>query len=108
LEGKDWLVGNKLTFADLAFAPWNDRIDTIMSYPPCSPEQNPIRDFPNVEAWHKRVTSRESWVKSMEIRDKLMDQLGLMPNGMPKGVTNFKEYEAKIKADAEAEAAGKQ
>lgn len=99
LKGKDWLVGDKFTFADLAFAPWNDRTDTIMRFPPVSPEENPIRDFPNVYAWHQRVTSRDTWKKCMEIRDKLMDEQGLLPNGMPKGVNNMKEYEARMAAE---------
>lgn len=44
----------------------------------------------------------------MEIRDKLMDEQGLQSNGMPKGITNIKEYEeliAKHAAAAAAEAA---
>lgn len=28
LEGKTWLVGDKCTFADLAFMPWNTRLDS--------------------------------------------------------------------------------
>ncbi|KAI2785479.1 hypothetical protein F4815DRAFT_440707 [Daldinia loculata] len=54
--------------------------------------------FSNVKAWHERMTSRDSWKAIMEVRDKLMDEQGLMWNGMPKGIKNFQEYEAKIKA----------
>ncbi|KAF4624289.1 hypothetical protein G7Y89_g13884 [Cudoniella acicularis] len=105
LKGKDWLVGNKFTYADLVFAPWNDRIDTIMGYPPAPPEENPIRKFPAVDDWHKRIVSRPTWKKCMEIRDRLMDEQGLMPNGMPKGISNMEQYEAKIKAEEAAKAA---
>ncbi|KAF7863965.1 hypothetical protein EAF04_006930 [Stromatinia cepivora] len=101
LAGKEWLVGDKYTFADIVFAPWNDRIDTLVGYPPCAPEDNPIREFPNLDAWHSRVTSKSAWKKCMEIRARLMDEMGLMPNGMPKGVSNMDEYQAKIKADEE-------
>ncbi|PQE10378.1 glutathione S-transferase protein [Rutstroemia sp. NJR-2017a WRK4] len=102
LEGKQWLVGNKFTFADLSFAPWNDRIDTLFSYPPCSYEDNLIRKFPNVDAWHKRITERPAWKRSMIDREKRMDALGLMPNGMPKGVSNMEQYIAKMEAEGDA------
>jgi glutathione S-transferase len=35
LEGKQWLVGEKMTYADLAFTTWNDRVDAILA---CAPE----------------------------------------------------------------------
>jgi len=98
LEGKQWLVGDKITFADLSFATWNDRIDSLIL---CTPEAK-FDGFPNVKAWHERMTSRPSWTKAMQTREKLMDEQGLMPNGMPKGIANMAEYEAKMKADAEA------
>ncbi|OTA63672.1 glutathione S-transferase [Hypoxylon sp. EC38] len=94
LEGKQWLVGNKMTYADMAWVTWNDRVDTALGVP----EPDKFNGFPNVKAWHDRMTSRESWKKIMEKRAELMDEQGLMPNGMPKGITNFQEYEAMIKA----------
>ena len=93
LEGKQWLVGNKCTFADLAFATWNDRIDTLILVFP----DNKFEGFSNVKSWHERMISRHSWKKAMETRAKLMDDQGLLWNGMPKGVTSMKEYEEKIK-----------
>lgn len=102
LSGKKWLVGDKYTFADIIFAPWNDRIDTLFGYPPCAAEDNPIREFPNVDAWHSRVTARRTWKKCMEIRAGLMEELGLMSNGMPKGVGNMEEYQARIKKEESA------
>lgn len=41
----------------------------------------------------------------MAIRDKLMDEQGLQPNGMPKGVNSMKEYE-ELMAKQAAEKAG--
>ncbi|KAF2837869.1 glutathione S-transferase [Patellaria atrata CBS 101060] len=76
LEGKEWLVGDKITFADLAFPTWNDRIDAIILCPP----EAKFEAHPNVKAWHERMTSRPSWKKAMETRAKLMDEQGLMPN----------------------------
>lgn len=39
-----------------------------------------------------RMVGRESWKKVMRVRDGLMDEEGLMPNGIPKGVGSFGEY----------------
>ncbi|KAI1209077.1 glutathione S-transferase [Annulohypoxylon truncatum] len=100
LEGKQWLVGDKMTYADMAWVPWNDRVDTSLGVP----EPNKFDGFPNVKAWHERMTSLPSWKKIMETRAVLMDEQGLMWNGMPKGTKNFQEYEAKIKAESAAEA----
>ncbi|KAI0898663.1 glutathione S-transferase [Annulohypoxylon nitens] len=98
LEGKQWLVGDKMTYADMAWVPWNDRVDTSLNVP----GPNKFDGFPNVKAWHERMISLPSWKRSMELRAKLMDEQGLQWNGMPKGITNFQEYEAKIKAENEA------
>ncbi|KAL8949737.1 MAG: hypothetical protein Q9222_004183 [Ikaeria aurantiellina] len=95
LAGKQWLVGDKCTFADLSFVTWNDRMDMVLG----APSSKPLRSFPNVEAWHTRMTSRESFKRAMQVRDQLMDEQGLMPNGMPKGVNNMAEYEAKMKRE---------
>ncbi|RYP69456.1 hypothetical protein DL771_006108 [Monosporascus sp. 5C6A] len=62
LEGKQWLVGDKMTYADLAFLPWNDRIDGIIL---CAPEEK-FDGLPNVQAWHERMAARPSWKKSMD------------------------------------------
>jgi glutathione S-transferase len=99
LAGREWLVGNKITFADLSFATWNDRVDSVLMTPP---EQDKFEGFPNVRNWHERMISRPSWKKAMETRAKLMDEQGLTWNGMPKGINNMAEYEAKIEADEEA------
>ncbi|KAL1874571.1 Transcriptional regulator ure2 [Paecilomyces lecythidis] len=90
LEGKTWLVGDKCTFADLAFLPWNARLDSVLLTPP---GEDPLAPYPNVQAWTQRMLSRESWKRAMEIRAQLMDQQGLTWNGMPKGINNMKEYE---------------
>jgi glutathione S-transferase len=90
LQGKDWLVGGKFTFADLAFLPWNARLDSVLLTPP---GEDPLTPYPNVQAWHQRMLARDSWKKAISTRDKLMDDQGLQPNGMPKGITNMKEYE---------------
>jgi glutathione S-transferase len=97
LKGKDWLIGGKCTFADLAFLPWNARLDSVLLTPP---GDDPLAPYPNVQAWHQRMLARGSWERVMSIRDKLMDEQGLQPNGMPKGITNMKEYEEYIERKA--------
>ncbi|KAI1496200.1 glutathione S-transferase [Biscogniauxia marginata] len=94
LEGRKWLVGDKMTYADMAFVPWNERVDTSLGVP----EPEKFNGFPNVKAWHERMTSRKSWKNAMETRARLMDEQGLMWNGMPKGTKSFSEYQAKIEA----------
>ncbi|KAI4175067.1 MAG: hypothetical protein LQ346_008130 [Caloplaca aetnensis] len=96
LHGKNWLVGDKMTFADLAFVPWNDRLDVVLMVA----EEKKFDGFPNVKAWHERMVSRPSWRKAMETRARLMDEQGLMWNGMPKGVSNMDEYMKKIGQDS--------
>jgi glutathione S-transferase len=100
LVGKSWLVGDKMTFADLAFVPWNDRLDAVLM---CEADKM-FDGFPLVKAWHKRMTSRASWKKAMGLRAKLMDEQGLTWNGMPKGVENMEEYIKLINSGAETAA----
>jgi glutathione S-transferase len=92
LEGKEWLVGDKITYADLAFLPYNDRVEWFLG----AAAEKRFDGFPNVKAWHERMTSRPSWQKCMETRDILMDEQGLMPNGMPKNMSNIQEYQTVI------------
>lgn len=94
LAGRQWLVGDKCTFADLSFVTWNDRMDMVLGVP----DSKPLKDFPNVEAWHNRMISRDSFKNAMRTREKLMDEQGLMP----KGINNMAEYEAKMKTEGDA------
>ena len=66
------------------------------------PDSKPLKEFLNAEAWHHRMISRGSFRKAMDIREKMMDEQGLMPNGMPEGVNNMAEYEDKMKREEEA------
>ncbi|GAM34916.1 glutathione S-transferase [Talaromyces pinophilus] len=105
LEGKDCLVGDKCTFADLSFLPWNCRPNALLQTPP---EVDPFEAFSNVQKWHQGMVSRDAWKRAMETRNRLIDEQGLQSNGMPKGITNIKQYEeliAKHAAAAAAEAA---
>lgn len=64
LQHRDWLVGVKIAYADLAFATWNDRSDAVLQ---CASEDK-FKGFPRVQAWHERMTSPPSWKGAMEIK----------------------------------------
>ncbi|KAK3303771.1 glutathione S-transferase [Chaetomium strumarium] len=91
---KQWLVGDKMTFADMAFMPWNFRLVEVLA---ASSWDEVWEGFPHVRAWHERMVALPSWTRAMEKRAKLMDDQGLQWNGVPKGIETFTEYEEKIK-----------
>jgi glutathione S-transferase len=99
LTDKEWLVGDKITYADLAFLPWNNLLDLILGVP----KENMLDGYPNVEKWHGRMAGRPSWKKCVEMRVGLMDEQGLGPNGMPKDVKSFQEFEEKGRSEAAAD-----
>jgi len=93
-----WLVGNKMTFADMAFVPWNFRLSEVLN----QSWDEVWEGTPHVRAWHERMIELPSWKRSMEHRARLMDEQGLQWNGVPKGIETFTEYEAQIAAETEA------
>ncbi|KAI1128156.1 glutathione S-transferase [Nemania abortiva] len=92
LQGRDWLVGEKMTYADLAFVPWNDILHECI---PMAKEDR-FKDFPNVKAWHERMTSRPSWQKLGQARKKAMEEQDLESTGMPRGISSYDDYLDKI------------
>ena len=50
-----WLVGNKLTYADLAFVPWQALIMKALSVEECD-----LDKFPLVKEWLRKLTGRET------------------------------------------------
>ncbi|KAI1440242.1 glutathione S-transferase [Annulohypoxylon stygium] len=88
LEGKEWLVGEKMTYADLSFVPWNDILHQCI---PMKAEDR-FKDFPNVQAWHDRMASRASWKFITEARKKAMEEQDLAWTGMPRGMPTYQEY----------------
>lgn len=63
LEGKKYLVGNKCTYADLAFIPWQDLVYKIC------PEFDLQKEAPNVAAWMERMRSRPAIAGLVDKRD---------------------------------------
>ncbi|KAI0388353.1 glutathione S-transferase [Xylariaceae sp. FL0594] len=98
-EESQWLVGDKMTFADMAFVPWNSRLKEVL-----------VKDWdevwkgaPHVKTWHERMVGLPSWERSMDTRARLMDEQGLQWNGVPQGIETFNDYEKKIAAGNVAE-----
>jgi glutathione S-transferase len=50
-----WLVGNKLSYADIAFIPWQAGVHTVLVEDGFNEDE-----FPNEKEWFGRITSRES------------------------------------------------
>lgn len=69
LEGKQYLVGDKLTYADLAFVPWQNAIAKI------DPEFDAQKEAPNTVAWMERMKARPAVA---ELLVKLQEQLKQM------------------------------
>lgn len=69
LKGKDWLVGDKCTYADLSFFMWNNNIGMIFGGR--SPDWT-VDDYPNFKKWHDSMASRESVKKALAARDKAL------------------------------------
>lgn len=94
---QQFLVGDKHTYVDMAFVPWNFRLSEVLGQ-----DWDQVWDgAPNVRAWHEKMVNSDAWKRCMEIRAKAMDDQGLQWNGVPKGIETFTEYEAKIAADDE-------
>ena len=55
LEGKQYVVGNSVTLADLTLA-------SSLMY--AKQTEVPLAEFPNVEAWFARITALDGWKKS--------------------------------------------
>jgi glutathione S-transferase len=87
-----WLVGDKMTFADMSFMPWNFRLSEVL----LQPWDEVWEGAPHVRAWHERIIELPSWKRCMDIRARLMDEQGLQWNGVPKGIDTFDDYQQKI------------
>jgi glutathione S-transferase len=66
LDGKEWLVGDKCTYADLAFVAWNGAIDFFMNGRP-KEEWDPENQYPNFYKWQKAMLGRPSVLKAVSL-----------------------------------------
>lgn len=63
LEGKQYMVNDKLSYADIAFVPWQWAVDLL------KPELDGWRDeFPALAAWSGRLEARDSVKKFKAVR----------------------------------------
>lgn len=64
LKGRDWLVGDKCTYADLAFVMWNLNIEYVLKD---RPDGWNIADYPNFKRWHEAILARDSLKKVLSV-----------------------------------------
>ncbi|PCJ17107.1 MAG: glutathione S-transferase [Candidatus Cloacimonadota bacterium] len=57
LEGRKFIVGEKLTLADFSVAAFSAMIQSESS-------RFPLNDYPNIKAWLKRLDENEAWSKT--------------------------------------------
>ncbi|KID92118.1 Glutathione S-transferase, protein [Metarhizium guizhouense ARSEF 977] len=57
LEGKEYLFGNKFTYADLVFIPWNHIVEGFSKDLLAESE---AEKYPNFSGWHNRLVARSA------------------------------------------------
>jgi glutathione S-transferase len=67
LEGKQYLVGEKCTIADLAFVNWDLTLDIgLKGDAEAATAEQREKLYPNWTAWHRRVIARPAVQKMMK------------------------------------------
>lgn len=69
LKTRDWLVGDKCTYADLCFLPWQRWAPKYATNP-----DTLDTDFPHVAAWYKKLTSRAAVKKAFMDQDQAIEK----------------------------------
>jgi glutathione S-transferase len=71
LEGKQYLVGDQCTIADLAFVNWDLTLDDGLNgdQDAATMEQRE-KLYPNWAAWHRRLIARPSVQRMMEMQEE--------------------------------------
>ena len=67
--GKSYLVGDKVTFADLMFLPWNNGVATGLMGPDFAKEWE--EKYPKCWAWHQKLMERSAVKKTFEEKAKV-------------------------------------
>jgi glutathione S-transferase len=67
LESREWLVGDKCTYVDLAFLPWQAGVASFLEGEPLGCD--PAKEFPHVEAWMDRMKAKPAVAKIWEARN---------------------------------------
>lgn len=64
-----WLVGDKVTYADLIFVMWNEQIPSIFS---AFPDRFDIKKYPHYKKWAETMKERESVKKILAEQQKVI------------------------------------
>ncbi|PYH94375.1 glutathione S-transferase Ure2-like protein [Aspergillus ellipticus CBS 707.79] len=67
LATREWLVGEKLSYADLAFVPWQNGARSMLK-----DEGFDEDEFPLVKAWLERMNSRPVVRRLIEMQDRML------------------------------------
>ncbi|KAJ5226100.1 glutathione S-transferase nitrogen catabolite repression regulator [Penicillium chermesinum] len=65
LEGKEYLVGEKYSYADAVFVPWYDVVAFLWSA-----EIGVEKNFPHVDAWLRRIQARPAISRALDDKAK--------------------------------------
>ncbi|OBT66248.1 hypothetical protein VE03_04282 [Pseudogymnoascus sp. 23342-1-I1] len=68
LEGKEYLVGDKCTYADISFIAWDHRIQIVFEDDFGVEELE--KKYPNYVRWHKTVAARKAVKEVLEDNDR--------------------------------------
>jgi len=63
LEKAEFLAGNEFTLADIAVAPFVDRIKNL------KPEYLARADFPSLQRWYKAMSKRPAFNRAFDFKD---------------------------------------
>lgn len=62
LAGKEWMVGDKVTYVDFAFVPWQDLVPFITG----KDMETSMEGLPNLQAWWKRINEVPAVKKALD------------------------------------------
>lgn len=67
--GVEYLVGNRYTYVDFMFFPWNSVLDWFLFFPgaPGNVALDFANEFPKTFAWHQRMLARPAVAKTLKI-----------------------------------------
>ncbi len=68
LQNKEYLVGNKCTYADLAFVTWGSMTPFLLGDE--AKVEQMKKDYPNYDAWMQRLVSRPATKKVLNGKAK--------------------------------------
>lgn len=70
--GNEYLVGNKVSYADLMFVPWFSIVGWLTSDEGYDWKKN----APTSYAWYERITARPAVKKTLELKQKAREEAG--------------------------------